>query len=107
LVLMNRKADAPLTSELAKEVCERVGGAAVLEGSIASLGTQYVLGLRTRICSTGETIDDQQAQAASKEDVLNVLTQIAAKFRTRVGESLATVKKLEIPLVEATTPSLQ
>jgi eukaryotic-like serine/threonine-protein kinase len=66
-----------------------------------------VLGLRTQNCSTGEIIDDQQVQAANKEDVLNVLTQIAASFRTRVDESLATVKKLEIPLVEATTPSLK
>ena len=106
LGLMNRLPDEPLTPEVAKEVCERVGGAAVLEGSIASLGSRYVLGLRARNCSTGEVIDDQQVQAATKEDVLNVLGRIASKFRTRAGESLASIKQLETPLVEATTPSL-
>jgi len=106
LGLMNRPPGEPLTPEVAKEVCERVGGAAVLEGSIASLGSRYVLGLRARNCSTGEVIDDQQLQAANKEEVLNVLGQIASKFRTRAGESLASVKQLETPLMEATTPSL-
>jgi predicted Zn-dependent protease len=103
---MNRKPDAPLTPEVAKEVCERAGGAAVLEGSIASLGSQYVLGLRAKNCRTGEVLYDQQVQAAKKEDVLNALSQIASKFRTRAGESLATIKQHETPLAEATTPSL-
>jgi tetratricopeptide (TPR) repeat protein len=106
LGLMNRPPGEPVTPEVAKEVCERVGGAAVLDGSIASLGSRYVLGLRARNCSTGDVIDDQQLQAATKEEVLNVLGQIASKFRTRAGESLASVKQLETPLMEATTPSL-
>jgi tetratricopeptide (TPR) repeat protein len=84
-----------------------VGGAAVLEGSIASLGSQYVLGLRARNCRTGDILDDQQVQAGKKEDVLNALTQIASRFRTRAGESLATVEKHSTALAEATTPSLE
>jgi len=107
LPLMGRPADARLTPELAREICERTASAAVLEGSIASLGSQYVLGLRARNCVTGGVLDEEQVQAARKEDVLNALTQIASKFRTRVGESLATVEKHSTPLPEATTPSLE
>jgi serine/threonine protein kinase/tetratricopeptide (TPR) repeat protein len=104
---MGQPADARLTPELGREVCERTASAAVLDGSIALLGTQYVLGLRARNCRTGDIIDEEQLQAAKKEDVLNALSQIASKFRTRVGESLATVKQHDTPLQEASTPSLE
>jgi serine/threonine protein kinase len=107
LGLMGQKPDARLTPQLAREVCERTGSAAVLEGSIASLGSEYVLGLRAKKCRAGDVIDEEQVQAAKKEDVLNALSQIASKFRTRVGESLATVKQHDTPLEEATTPSLE
>ena len=107
LRLMDRTADAPLTPELAKEVCERTASAAVLDGSIASLGSQYVLALRAKNCRTGDIVDEEQVQAARKEDVLNSLSQMASKFRTRAGESLAAVQKHETPLPEATTPSLE
>jgi len=107
LRLMGRTADARLTPELAKEICERTASAAVLEGSVASLGSQYVLGLRAKNCRTGDVLDEEQVQAARKEDVLNALSQIASKFRTRVGESLTTVEKHDTPLQEATTPSLE
>ena len=107
LGLMNRSASEPMTLEVAREVCERAGAKSVLAGSIASLGSRYVVSLRAQNCSSGEVIDDQQVQAARKEDVLNVLSEIAAKFRTRAGESVATVKEFETPLVEATTPSLE
>jgi serine/threonine protein kinase len=107
LGLMGQPADARLTPELAKEICERIASAAVLEGSIASLGSQYVLGLRAKNCRTGDILDEEQVQAARKEDVLNSLSQVASKFRTRVGESLATVEKHDTPLAEATTPSLE
>jgi serine/threonine protein kinase/tetratricopeptide (TPR) repeat protein len=106
LPLMGQAADARLTPKVAQEICERTGSAAVLEGSIASLGSQYVLGLRAKNCRTGDVLADEQAQAARKEDVLNVLSQIASKFRIRVGESLATVKQHDTPLEQATTPSL-
>ena len=104
---MGRPPEAQLTPERAREVCERTGSAAVLEGSIASLGSQYVLGLRAKNCRTGGVLDEEQVQATRKEDVLNSLSQIASKFRTRVGESLATIEKHDIPLEEATTPSIE
>jgi DNA-binding winged helix-turn-helix (wHTH) protein/Tfp pilus assembly protein PilF len=106
LHLMGRAADAPLTPETAREICERTGSAAVLEGSIASLGSEYVIGLRAEHCETGDVLDVEQVQAARKEDVLNALSQIAVKFRTRVGESLTTIEKHSTPLAEATTGSL-
>ena len=106
LRLMGKPADARLTPEIAREICERTASAAVLDGSIASLGSQYVLGLRAENCRTGDVLAEEQVQAAKKEDVLNALGQIASKFRTRVGESLTTVKKYDVPLAEATTPSL-
>jgi len=107
LRLMGKPADARLTPEFAREICERTASAAVLEGSIASLGSQYVLGLRAEDCRTGDVLDEEQAQATRKEDVLNALSQIATKFRRRVGESLTTVKKYDTPLEEASTPSLE
>ena len=106
LGLMGQRADVRLTPQLAQDLCARTGSAAVLEGSIVSLGNQYVLGLRAKDCRTGDALDVEQAQAARKEDVLNVLSQLAKTFRTRVGESLATVEKHSTPLPEATTPSL-
>ena len=107
LPLMNVPADARLTPEIAQEVCVRTASAAVLEGSIATLGSQYVLGLRAKNCTTGDILADEQAQAARKEEVLGALSQIAIRFRTRVGESLATIEKHSTPLEEATTPSLE
>ena len=110
LALMGQPKDARLTPEIAQQVCERTGSAAVLEGSIASLGSQYVLGLRAKNCSTGNILDQEQIQAAKREDVLNSLSQIARKFRTRVGESLATVEKHSTPLAgghDAVTRSSQ
>jgi len=107
LRLMGRPADVPLNPELGREVCERTGGTAVLVGSIASLGSQYVLGLSARNCANGEILDEEQLQAVKKEDVLNALSQVATKFRTRAGESFAAIEKHSIPLAEATTPSLE
>jgi tetratricopeptide (TPR) repeat protein len=106
LRLMGQPPDARLTPEIAREVCERTASAAVLEGSIASLGSQYVLGFRARVCRTDEVLDQEQAQAPRKEDVLKALSRIASQFRTRAGESLATIEKHSTPLAEATTPSL-
>ena len=107
LGLMGQKADARLTPKLARDICERTGSAAVLEGSIASLGTQYVLGLRATNCHTGDILDREQVQAAKKEDVLKALGEVGSKFRTRVGESLAMVEKHSTQLPEATTSSLE
>ncbi|HLH42265.1 MAG TPA: protein kinase [Bryobacteraceae bacterium] len=107
LALMGQSRDARLTSQIAQEICVRTGSAAILEGSIARVGSEYVLGLRARNCNSGSALDQEQIQAARREDVLNSLSQIARKFRTRVGESLATVEKHSTPLAEATTPSLE
>ena len=107
LQLMDRPADAWLTAELAREVCERTGGAAVLDGSIAPLGSQYVLGLRARNCRSGDVLDQEQVQAPKKEAVLDALSQIATRFRTRIGESLTSVKQHNTPLPDVTTPSLE
>jgi tetratricopeptide (TPR) repeat protein/predicted Ser/Thr protein kinase len=107
LRMMSQPADARLTPQLAREVCQRTASAAVLQGSIATLGKQYVLGLRAENCRTGKVLDDELVQAAKKEDVLNALSQMASKFRARVGESLATVQQHDVPLEEATTSSLQ
>ncbi len=106
LRLMDKPADARLTPEIAYEICVRAGSAGVLEGSIASLGTQYVLGLKAVSCSSGETIDEEQVQAARREDVLNALTTIASNFRSRIGESLSTIREHDTPLEQATTSSL-
>jgi tetratricopeptide (TPR) repeat protein len=107
LPLMNQPADAQLTPDIAQGVCVRTGSAAVLEGSIAALGSQFVLGLRAKRCTTGDILADEQAQAARKEEVLGTLSQIATRFRTRVGESLATIEQHSTPLEEATTSSLE
>jgi eukaryotic-like serine/threonine-protein kinase len=107
LGLMKQPPGAKLTPDIAKGVCERIGSAAVLEGSIAPLGSRYVLGLRAERCRGGEVLDEEQAQDSTKEDVLNVLGPIASKFRAKVGESLASVKEHETPLPEVTTPSIE
>jgi DNA-binding winged helix-turn-helix (wHTH) protein/DNA-binding SARP family transcriptional activator len=107
LALMNQAAQAPLTAERGREVCERTGSAAVLDGSIASLGSQYVLTLNAKNCTTGEAIFREQAQAARKEDVPAVLSRMATRFRSRAGETLSAIENHSVPLREATTPSLE
>ena len=107
LALMGQPKEARLTSDVARQICERTASTMVLEGSIARLGSQYVLGLRARNCSTGNVLHQEQIQAARIEDVLNSLSEIARKLRTRLGESRATVEKHSTPLADATTPSLE
>jgi serine/threonine protein kinase len=106
LELMGRPPTAPLTGNVARDICVRLGSTAVVGGSIASLGTQYILGLRAQNCGTGDLLDEEQLQAARKEDVVNVLGQLATRFRTRVGESPATVRQHSTPLEESSTASL-
>jgi eukaryotic-like serine/threonine-protein kinase len=107
LALMGKEKDTRLSAELAREVCERTGTAVVIDGSITALGSQYVLGLRATNCHTGEILDTEQAQADSKEHVLSVLSQSAAKLRHRLGESLASVQKYDAPPEEVSTASLE
>ena len=107
LALIGQPKGARLTSAVAQQICERTASAMVLEGSIARLGSQYVLGLRAKSCHTGNILDQEQIQATRREDVLNSLSEIVRKLRTRLGESRATVEKHSTPLAEATTPSLE
>jgi serine/threonine protein kinase/tetratricopeptide (TPR) repeat protein len=107
LKLMSRPADTKLTPEVTRELCQRAGSKAYLAGSIASLGSQYVLGLKVVSCQSGDTLVQEQATAAGKEKVLNALGEAASELRTELGESLATVQKLDVPLSEATTSSLE
>jgi serine/threonine protein kinase/tetratricopeptide (TPR) repeat protein len=106
LKLMGRSPGDPLTSDVARDVCQRTGSAAVLAGSIASLGSQYVMGLNAMNCRTGDMLAQEQEQAAKKEDVLKALDQASAKLREKVGESLVTIEKYDTPLAQATTASL-
>ena len=106
LRMMAKPPDARLTPEIAREICERTASAAVLEGSIASAASQYVLRLRAQSCRTGDVLYDQQSTVARKDDVLDALSQMARGFRTRAGESRSSVERHSISLAEATTPSL-
>jgi len=107
LRLMSQPPDARLTPQIAQQVCQRTASAAVLEGSIANLGNQYVLGLRAVNCTTGDTLAEEQATANGKEQVLKTLEQTSARLRGKLGESLMTVEKFNIPVEEVTTPSLE
>jgi serine/threonine protein kinase/tetratricopeptide (TPR) repeat protein len=106
LRLMERPGTVQLTPAVAEEICVRTGSTAVLEGSIAALGSQYVLALRAKACRSGDILAAEQVQAARKEDVLDALTQISSTIRTRLGESLSTVEQHSTPLADATTSSL-
>jgi serine/threonine protein kinase/tetratricopeptide (TPR) repeat protein len=107
LTLMNQPAQAKLTGELTRDVCQRTGGAASIEGSISSLGSQYVLGLKAVNCSTGDVISDEQVTANGKEEVLKALGDAAARLRAKLGESLASVEKYAALPEDVTTPSLE
>jgi eukaryotic-like serine/threonine-protein kinase len=107
LSLMAQPKDARLTGKLAREVCQRTASAAIIEGSIASLGTQYVLGLKAVNCGNGELLADDQVTANGKEQVVKALGEGAKKLRTKLGESLASVQKYDAPAEEVTTASLE
>ncbi|MGA3019464.1 MAG: caspase family protein [Bryobacteraceae bacterium] len=107
LKLMGRPAGDRLTPEITREVCQRTNSKAMLTGSIAPLGSQYVIGLKAVNCETGEALADAQEQAAGKEAVLKALGAAATRLRTKLGESLVSVRKYDTPLEEATTPSLE
>jgi serine/threonine protein kinase/tetratricopeptide (TPR) repeat protein len=104
---MTRPASTPLTSEVTREVCQRTQSKAYIAGSIATLGSEYVLGLKAVNCQSGDTLAQEQVTAASKEKVLDALGEAASKMRGELGESLATVQKFDVPLSEATTSSLE
>jgi len=104
---MTRPANTKLTPAVARELCLRAGGKAYLAGSIGSLGSEYVLGLKAVNCQSGDALAQEQVTATAKENVLDALGGAASKLRTELGESLATVQKFDVPLEQATTSSLE
>ena len=107
LALMAQPKDARLTQQLAREVCQRIAGAASIEGSISSLGSQYVVGLKAVNCHSGDVLANEQSTANGKEQVLKALGEAATKIRVKLGESLASVQKYDAPTENVTTPSLE
>ncbi len=107
LALMAQPKDARLTRELAREVCQRTASAATIEGSISSLGSQYVVGLKALNCRSGDVLANEQATASGKEQVLKAVGEAATKIRQKLGESLASVQKYDAPAENVTTPSLE
>jgi len=104
---MTRPPGTKLTPDLARELCQRAGSKAYIAGSIGSLGSEYVLGLKAVNCQTGDTLAQQQVTAPAKEKVLDVLGSAVSKLRSQMGESLATVQRFDVPLEQATTSSLE
>ena len=107
LALMTRPPGTKLTPEVARELCQRAGSKAYIAGAIGSLGSEYVVELKAVNCRSGDTLAAVQVTAASKEKVLDTLGVAATKLRSQLGESLATVQKLDVPLEQATTSSLE
>jgi serine/threonine protein kinase/tetratricopeptide (TPR) repeat protein len=107
LKLMTLARNTKLTPDVARELCQRAGSRAYIAGSIGSLGSQYVLGLKAVNCQSGDILAQEQVTAESKEKVLNALGDAASKLRGELGESLATVQKFDAPLTEVTTSSLE
>ncbi len=107
LRMMGQKADVKLTPQIARELCQRVASTAALDGSIAQIGTQYLLTLKAINCASGESLASTEAQASDKNHVLAALGETASQIRNKLGESLSTVKKFDTPLEQATTSSLE
>jgi serine/threonine protein kinase/tetratricopeptide (TPR) repeat protein len=105
--LMNRPVGTKLTPGVARELCQREGSKAYLAGSIGNLGSEYLLALKAVDCQSGDTLAQEQVTAAFKDKVLDALGEGISKLRGKLGESLATVRKFDVPLAEATTSSLE
>jgi eukaryotic-like serine/threonine-protein kinase len=107
LKLMAKPANTPFTGDVARELCQRASSKAYIAGSIAALGSEFVLGLKAINCQTGDVLAQEQDTAPSKEKVLDALGEAASKLRGQLGESLPSVQKYDVPLIEATTSSLE
>jgi DNA-binding winged helix-turn-helix (wHTH) protein/tetratricopeptide (TPR) repeat protein len=107
LKLMNRSPKDPMTEEVTREVCVRCSSKAIVLGSIAALGNEYVVGLRAVDCNLGESLVEVQERAVGKEAVLNALDKAITRMRSKLGESLSSIEKYGTPLPEATTSSLE
>ena len=106
LRMMDQSPDARLTPKIAREICQRTGSAAVLEGSVAQVGTPYLVTLKAVNCAAGQTLVSTEAQASDKDHVLNALGKVSLDIRNKLGESLGTVAKFSAPVEQATTVSL-
>ena len=104
--LMNHKPADRITQETAREICQRTGSKALLAGSIASLGSHYLIGLKALNCQTGDSLGSAEAEADARERVIQALREVANALRGKLGESLASLQKNDKPLDEATTSSL-
>lgn len=107
LRLMTRPVNTALTPEVAREVCQRAGSRAYIAGSISPLGREYVIGLKAVDCQSGDLVAQEQVTAPAKELVLNTLGEATSHLRSKLGESLASLQKYDVPLMQATTPSLE
>jgi len=107
LQLMARPANTPLTPDISRDLCQRAGSKAYIAGTIAGLGTAYVVGLKAVNCKSGDLLAQEQITVPAKEKVLDALSGAASKLRAELGESLSTVQKFDVPLIEATTSSLE
>jgi eukaryotic-like serine/threonine-protein kinase len=107
LSLMGKPKGTAVSSELAPEICQRTGSAAVIDGGIAKVGTQYLLTLKASACTGGDSLAHTQAQASDKNHVLDALGKAASDLRSKLGESLNSVQKYDAPPEAVTTPSLE
>ncbi|MGA8620814.1 MAG: serine/threonine-protein kinase, partial [Candidatus Sulfotelmatobacter sp.] len=107
LKYMGLSPDERVTKSRGLEICQRENLKAILVGSVASLGSQYVIGLEALNCQNGDLLASEQAQAASKEQVLDAVGKAASRIREKLGESLASIQKFDKPLREVTTSSLE
>jgi hypothetical protein len=105
--MMNKPGDARLTDEVAREVCIRTNSKALLEGSISSVGTHYMIGLKAVDCQTGDTLASAQTEAENRDNVLKRLGETGDELRRKLGESLISVKRYNKPLQQVTTSSLE
>jgi len=104
---MGRSSDTPLTADIAREICQRTNRKVLMEGTVSSVGPQYLLTLVATDCSTGKTLTSAKAEAANQGTVLAALDTVAAQIRSRLGESAESLASYQVPLKEATTPSLE
>ena len=107
LAMMQKPSETRLTPEIAREVCQRTGGSAVIDGRIDPVGSKYLLGLTARACRTGESFYSEQVLAGGKEEVIGALQKMSTKLRQRAGESLVSIKEYSAPPDEVTTPSFE
>jgi eukaryotic-like serine/threonine-protein kinase len=107
LRLMGRDPQEWPSQALAPDVCQRLGATAMIQGSISRLGTLYVLLVEASSCATGASLAREQGSAHSQEEVLPALGRLSSPLRTRLGESLATLERFDVPVAQATTPSLE